>query len=384
MVNSNYRFGVEEELFLADVRTRGTPGRRAAAFHAAVSKRLERVEPELLQSQIEISSPPSASFAEAHAILSELRNDLADIGRQHGVLVFAAGTHPVARWSRQRSTQAERYQRIMQEVGMLGRRNVVCGMHVHVEVPRPERRIDLMNRLLPFLPLLLALSTSSPFWQGYPTGLRSYRYSVFGELPRTGIPDQFTDAADYSRYVRIMVQAGAIKDASFLWWAIRPSLRYPTLELRVADSCTKLNDTIAIAALYRCLVRMIDRRPDLNANMTGASRAIVAENLWRAQADGVQAELVDEQRERAIPFREHLDEVLALVGDDAAALACTPELNMTRRIAVEGSGADWQSRVYDTAAEHSSQREALSRVVDRLAEETGRSGKQAKSNPLLK
>ncbi len=162
-MKADYRFGIEEEYFLADAATRGTPRRNVTAFHAAAHARLPAVERELLQSQVEISTPPSTSFAGARETLGGLRAGLSEVGRDNGVLVFAAGTHPVARWSRQSLTQKERYEGIMRELRMLGRRNVVCGMHVHVEVPRPEARVDLMNRLLPATPLLLALSVSSPF-----------------------------------------------------------------------------------------------------------------------------------------------------------------------------------------------------------------------------
>jgi glutamate---cysteine ligase / carboxylate-amine ligase len=368
---TDYRFGIEEEFFLADAGTRGTPGRASAAFHAEADERLERVEPELLQSQVEISSPPSASFADARRTLGALRADLAALGRRHNILVLAAGTHPVARWRRQKATEKDRYLDIMRELGMLGRRNVVCGMHVHVEVPEPGSRVALMNRLLPFLPLLLALSASSPFWQGRATGLCAYRLSAFGELPRTGLPDLFADGADYERFVRTMTAAGAVKDASFLWWAIRPSLKYPTLELRVADSCTSLDDAIAIAALYRSLVRCLDRRPDINSGMTGATRAVARENMWRAQADGARAELIDERQERARPFGEHLDAILALVGEDAEALGCAAEAEATRAIAGRGTSADRQVTVLNEAlAAGAGEREALNAVVDWLAAET--------------
>ena len=185
-MDDTYRFGIEEEYFLADAATRGTPKRNLAAFHDAVHAKLPKVERELLQLQVEASTPPSTSFAEASDSLRRQRASLAGIGREHGVLVFAAGTHPVAQWSRQQHTRKPRYENMMHELGMLGRRNVVCGMHVHVEVPRPEARVDLMNRLLPTMPLLLALSVSSPFWQGQRTGLAGYRLCVFGEAPRTG------------------------------------------------------------------------------------------------------------------------------------------------------------------------------------------------------
>lgn len=373
MDTASYRFGIEEEFFLADAGTRGTPRRAAAAFHTAVSARLDGVERELLQSQVEISTPPSTDFAEARAVLGELRADLAGIGREHGVLVFAAGTHPVARWLHQKPTEADRYERIMRELRMLGSRNVVCGLHVHVEVPDPSARVDLMNRLLPFLPLLLALSTSSPFWQGRATGLAGYRLCAFGELPRTGLPDLFDGPEDYERYVAVMTRAGAIRDASFLWWALRPSLRYPTLELRVADSCTRIEDTLAVAALYRCLVRLLCRRPELNRGLTGASRAIAAENLWRAQADGVRAALIDEREGRALSFPDALAATLAEIAEDADALGCAAEVEAALTLARRGTSADQQLRLYhqvcavEAGGPH---RLALNAVVDWLAAET--------------
>ena len=370
-MSSDYRFGIEEEYFLADVITRGTPRRTVKSFHAAIHTRVPAAERELLQSQIEVASPPVTDFAEAREILAALRASLAEVGREHGIFVLASGTHPIARWSRQTHTEAKRYEGLMRDLRMLGRRNVVCGMHVHVEVPRPEARVDLMNRLLPFMPTLLALSTSSPFWQGRATGLAGYRLSAFGEMPRTGLPDLFDGEADYARYVEVMTRARAISDASFLWWTLRPSVKYPTLELRVADACTRLGDTIAIAALYRCLVRLADRRPDLNRGLTGASRALVAENLWRAQRDGTCASMIDHASGEVEPFAAHLDGVLALVAEDADALGCGTELEAARAIVAGGTSAHRQSTVYAEARDQGlGEREALSLVVDWIADTT--------------
>jgi carboxylate-amine ligase len=300
-----------------------------------------------------------------------LRTGLAEVGREHGILVLACGTHPLARWSRQAHTAAERYEELMRDLRILGRRNLVCGMHVHVEVPRPEARIDLVNRLLPFTPTLLALSTSSPFWQGRATGLSGYRLSVFGEMPRTGLPDLFKDEADYARYVNIMVRSGAIADASFLWWTLRPSLKYPTLELRVADACTRLDDTLAIAALFRCLVRLVDRQPELNRGQTGTSRAVAAENLWRAQRDGVRAAMIDPASGEVMPFAAHLDRLLALIAEDASALGCATEAQAARGIVARGTSSDMQAKVFARAREHGTgEREALKSVVDWLANAT--------------
>ena len=212
-------------------------------------------------------------------------------------------------------------------------------------------------------------STSSPFWQGRNTGLAGYRMSAFGEMPRTGLPDLFGSREEFERYVETMTRAGAIADASFLWWTLRPSVRYPTLELRIADSCTRLQDTLAIAALYRCLVRLADRQPDLNRGLTGASRAIAAENLWRAQRDGVRASIIDEGPGVAVPFASHLDATLALVAEDVDALGCQREVARARGIAAEGTSADRQLSTFTEARGRGlADREAVGAVVDWLAE----------------
>ncbi|MFL5285047.1 MAG: carboxylate-amine ligase [Rhodopila sp.] len=370
-MKESYQFGVEEEFFLADATTRGTARRTVKAFHKDVHAQLPKTERELLESQVEISSPPSTSFAEARSVLAGLRSALAEVGHAHRVLVLAAGTHPLARWSMQNQTKKERYDVLMRDMQIVGRRNLVCGMHVHVEVPQPEQRVDLMNRLLPYMPLLLALSASSPFWQGRATGLAAYRLSAWGEMPRTGLPDLFKDVEDYERYIAAMIRSGTIKDASFLWWTLRPSIHYPTLELRVADSCTRLEDTLAIAALYRCLVRLAVRQPELNCGLTGASRAIASENLWRAQRDGVRASFLDEKSGTTEPLSTHLDTVLALIAEDADALDCEVELQAARRIASEGTSADHQLACFDRiCAKPADEREALSAVVDWIAQTT--------------
>ena len=360
-MTSRFRFGIEEEFFLADAVSRRTPARRSLkAFHAAVHRHLPATERELLQAQVEIASPPTDSFSEARSVLSGWRTQLAQMAREHRMLLLASGTHPLARWSSQRKTEKARYQALTEEIGMIARRNAVCGMHVHVEVPDPDRRVDLMNRLLPYIPLLLALSASSPFWQGRNTGLAAYRLSVWGEMPRTGLPDLFADTEEYERYVATMVNAGAIKDASFLWWTLRPSSRYPTLELRVADSCTNLEDALAIAALYRCLVRYVVREPALNKGMTGASRAIVSENLWLAQRDGVRANFIDERSARSVPCAEYLSSLLDKLDPDVTELDCEPEIRRIREIVAHGTGADGQLAVL-------AQSRRLEAVVDWIA-----------------
>jgi glutamate---cysteine ligase / carboxylate-amine ligase len=183
---------------------------------------------------------------------------------------------------------------------MIGQRNLVCGLHVHLELPDPERRVEVMSRMTPFLPYLLALSTSSPFWNKQRTGLMGYRLAHYDELPRTGLPPLLRDGDAYTRYVDTLTQAGIIPDSSYVWWAIRPSKRFPTLELRVADCCTYLDDTIAIAALYRCLGRALWRQPQLHADWSDITTLIVDENKWRAQRYGIDEGFVDEKERRLI------------------------------------------------------------------------------------
>ncbi|MHC2000653.1 carboxylate-amine ligase [Methylobacterium sp. CM6241] len=371
MTAHSYRFGIEEEYFLADAETRGTPRRSVKPFHTEASERLPEIGREMLQCQVEVCTPPSTEFGEAREILAGQRDALGRLAKKHELMVFAAGTHPVADWARQLPTKGERYRGILKDVGLAGRRSLICGMHVHVEVPDPAARIDLMNRLLPFQPLLFALSASSPFWQGKPTGLTAYRLSAFGELPRTGLPQLFSGPEAYERYLRIMTKAGSIQDASFLWWSLRPSIKFPTLELRVADSCTRLEDALTVAALFRCLVRCVVRQPDLNADLDGVSLALAEENLWRTQRSGTEAEIIDETSEDALPFADALDKVLALIDADADALGCGAEVERARTIVAKGTSADRQIAVFEAAREKGrTNRQGLDDVVDWLSETT--------------
>jgi glutamate---cysteine ligase / carboxylate-amine ligase len=366
----DFKFGIEEEFFLASARLRNAPRNSIQAFHDD-AKRLGSVERELLENEVEICSKPTASVDEARAALGDLRDKLQATARTHGLKLFAAGTHPTAVWSAQRETDKPRYRGMMDDLQITGRRSVVAGMHVHVAVPRPEARVDIMRRIYPFLPLLLALSTSSTFYNRRLTGLHGYRLRAYAELPRTGLPELFDDADDYDRYVRVMTAAGAVPDPTYFWWHIRPSIRYPTLELRVADSCTRLDDTLTVAQLYRCLVRLIDRCPDIHADMTGASRGFVMENLWRAERDGTGASLIDEVTERTIPMTKAVDALLDLIAEDAAALGCTSQVADAKVIVRTGSSAAGQLAAYAAALESgASDDAALKAVIDWLAAET--------------
>jgi glutamate---cysteine ligase / carboxylate-amine ligase len=344
---SAYTFGIEEEFFLCNLRTRHAMPRVTKRFVGLCSDRFgKHVTYELQQTQVEIVSPVFTDADEAMLEMARLRSGVAEIANTMGMGILAAGSHPLAKWQRQQHTDKARYDRIVETFQLIGRRDVVCGMHVHVAVPNGDR-VALMNRLLPWLPLFLALSTSSPFWNRQLTGLMSYRQAANDEWPRTGIPDFFADENEYNAFVARLMRANALKDASELWWAIRPSLAYPTLELRIADSCTRLEDAVALATLFRCLVRAHARNPDVGAQRTNLTRRLIDENRWRALRYGTKAEFIDEARDRTVPVAQFLAEVRELVAPDALALGANQTLARLDKIAAHGTSADAQLEIYN-------------------------------------
>jgi carboxylate-amine ligase len=379
---ANYAFGIEEEFFVSSGETRKPLPRLPRAFHAEISAALpDSLRHEMLQSQIETATPPMFEMGAALDVLRGYRRRLAMAGEQHGLRVMASGTHPLARWDMQRPSPKRRYHALMRELQMLGSRNIVCGLHVHVSVPDPAARVDLMRRIIPFLPVFLALSTSSPYWQGRRTGLMGYRLAAYDELPRTGLPELFADEAEYRRYVGALVSSGAIRDESHIWWAIRPSARYPTLELRIADSCTMAEHTIAIAALYRCLIRHLVENPSLNRDIGAVERAIALENKWIAQRHGIRGALIDHDSRTLRPVPEQAEDMIAMLEDAAGKLDCLRELHGVRRIVVEGTSACRQiAREDEALARGLAPVEALAEVVDWLSAMTA---DREKSGPTL-
>jgi len=367
-----YSLGIEEEYFVFDARSRRAITRADKPFLAAVKKRLgDRVMTEMLQSQVEVVTPVCDNFDEARTILVSYREALAEEAARRKLGIAAMGTFPLAAWPEQTVTPRDRYRGIVHDLGIIGLRNMLCGLHVHVGLPDPKVRVDLMKRIMPYLPLLLALSTSSPFWQMHASGLHGYRLAAYDELPRTGLPELFHEQADYDEFIAALTRSGIIPDASYVWWAIRPSTRYPTLELRIADSCTRLDDALAIAALFRCLVRALDNDRALNSGFDRVGRAITVENKWHAQRYGVHAVFVDPFRRSPVSAQEWLDELLDFIDEDVAALGCQREIARASAIVKNGSSADEQIRIYQAARAAGRQRlTALKEVVDWVAAET--------------
>jgi len=368
MKRFGYSFGIEEEFFLCCPETGVLSNGAASGLLQAARRRLgETVTCEMLDSQIEIVSPVFHHVAEASLIMGQLRHALAEVATQAGSSLVAAGTHPLGIWHEQRATDGKRYERLMEEFRIVGQRNLVCGLHVHVAVPEGVDRIHVMNRALRWLPLFLALSTSSPFWNGRATGLLSYRQALYDEWPRSGLPDFFDNEADYLAFVHRMRCAGAISDASHLWWAIRPAAKFPTLELRITDACTRVADSIAIASLFRCLVAALVRNPQLGAQRTTHTRRIVDENRWRAKRDGIDAQFIAPASSEAMRAADVLGELLDTLRNESEELECGQVLRTLVDILARGTSAHEQLRIYEAARRAGEPREAaMAAVVDWL------------------
>jgi glutamate---cysteine ligase / carboxylate-amine ligase len=361
-----FTIGIEEEYFLVDARTKLVPSDVPAAFfEAAKAATKGRAVTEFLQPQIEVVTSPHVSMADARAELRELRQTVAAVAAEHGLAILASGTHPTALWRHAQQTAKERYDTVMHDLQMIGQRDLLCGMHVHVALPDPTARVDVMYRLLPYLPLLLALSTSSPFWQARRTGLKGYRLAAYDELPRTGLPELFRTQAEFDAYVTALTRAGVIQDSSYIWWAIRPSLANPTLELRAPDSCTLIDDAIAIAALYRTLTRHLYLNRDRHCDLDAVARAIIVENKWRAQRYGVHGTFATE--EGAVTVPEMLERTITEIAADAAALGCSAEISRCRAIVDAGTSADAQLAVFEAHRAEGSNEAALRAVAEWIA-----------------
>ena len=367
-----FTIGIEEEYLLVDRQTRDLAVDVPDTLMAECERRLEaQVSPEFLQAQIEVGTRVCDNLKQAAIELASMRKTVAEVAADHGLAPIAASTHPFATWHRQKHTDKERYNVLARDMQAVARRLVICGMHVHVGLGDDELRIDLLGQVSYFLPHLLALSTSSPFWQGGDTGLMSYRIAVFDELPRSGLPESFESWGEYARHVDILIRAGVIEDASKLWWDVRPSARFPTLELRIPDICTRLRDGISVAALYLCILRMLYRLKRNNQRWRRYSNMLIQENRWRAQRYGTGEGLIDFGVGAIAPYADLLEEMIELVRVDAIALDCLPEVEHARQIVTGGTSAHRQRAAYEDAIKAGAEpKEALEKVVDLLIEET--------------
>jgi carboxylate-amine ligase len=366
-------FGIEEEFFVSHLRTRNVTAKLPARLIKRTKQALgaEVAQHELLQCQLELVSPILQSTEAARAHVYGTRRTAAAIAAEHDYCLIAAGTHPLAAWAEQEITKGERYDELLDDFQIVGRRNLFCGLHIHVAVPPHIDRVQLMNRAMRWVPLFLAFSASSPFWNRHLTGLLSYRQAAYDEWPRSGIPDYYANQREYDALAARLIASGAMRDASFLWWAIRPSLRFPTLELRIADACTHPEDTLALANAYRALVAFLIRHPEHGEPWSAITRRVIEENRWRAKRYGTEAHFIDDVTGEVAPLATVCARLERLVAAEAAELGCETAFARLREILAIGTSAQRQVALYTEQRRAGRNRlEALKCVVDWLAAQT--------------
>jgi glutamate---cysteine ligase / carboxylate-amine ligase len=368
-----FTIGIEEELLLVDKKTRAVIDEIPPEFMQACKERYPtQIVGEFLRTQVEIISQPASQFKDLKAELKALRQTVHDIAGEYGLAPIAASTHPFSAWQAQSTNEASRYQQISKKLNAIGWRLMVGGMHIHVGIDDESKRLNLLNRLSWYLPHILALSTSSPFWQGKDTGLNSFRMSVIQGLPRSGPPHYFETVEDYHHFIEQLIAAESIQDASEVWWDARLSCKFPTIEMRISDICTYLDDTIAIAAFYRCLMHHLYHQVEAHEPLEPPSRPIIHENRWRAERHPIrEAAMMTGNHFQAKPYTEIMADLLEQLQPEAETLGCVDELKSVQRIIDEGTSADKQRQWYQDAIKAGqSEQQALETIVDKLIEAT--------------
>jgi len=339
--------GIEEEYQTIDPETRDL----RSHIHAQIVEKgktilAERVKPEMHQSVVEIGTGVCKDIKEVKEEIRAIRRQMIELARNNGLRIAAAGTHPFAEWRSQEIYPDDRYRTIVEDMKMVARANLIFGLHVHIGVENRETAIQIMNGARYFLPHILALSANSPFWIGMDSGLRSYRCKVFDKFPRTNIPDLYSSWSEYEDYVNLLIRTNCIDNAKKIWWDIRPHPHFPTLEFRICDMPMRVEETIAIAALCQAIIAKLYVLHEQNLTFRHYNRALIMENKWRAARYGLDGNLIDFGKQKEVPARELMREILAFVADVAEELGSTEELAYIHRILEEGNGAERQLQVY--------------------------------------
>jgi carboxylate-amine ligase len=356
--------GIEEEYQIIDPETGQLTSYIQEILEQGRDEVLEgRIKPEFLQSQVEVGSRICNDIHEARKELFRLRGTVCGIAAKKGRRVAAAGTHPFSQWVEQLRSAGERYTKHEDDMRDVARQMLVFGMHVHIGIEDPELRIDVMNQARYFMPHILALSTSSPFWHGRETGLKSYRTIVLGNLPRAGLPPSFTSWAEYQRFIDVLVETNCIDEPTKIWWDIRPHPKFPTLEFRFADICTRVDEAICVAALIQAIVAKLIKLRRGNVRWREYRRNLITENKWRAVRSGIDGLLIDFGTRKELPARALIRELLEWIDDVVDELDSRRELQYVQTILSEGTSADRQLAIWRETGE-------LKRVVDYLIAET--------------
>jgi carboxylate-amine ligase len=358
-----FTLGIEEEFQIVDPESRELRSHVSQFLEEGKMILGEQIKPEMIQSMIEVGTGVCNNIQEARTDISNLRGVIASLAEKNGLKIVAASTHPISRWQDQKIFDDERYELLVQELQTVARSLLIFGLHVHVGIPDRERQIHIMNASRYFLPHILALTTSSPFWMGHNTGLKSYRSEIFKQFPRTDIPDHFDSYPGFQRYVDLLVKTGCINDGKKIWWDCRPHPVFPTLEFRICDIPTRVDDTIAIAGLFQAIVAKLTKLIEKNLGFRLYRRMLIQENKWRAVRWGLEGKMIDFGKQKEVPTRDLVLELLEFVDDVLDDLGSRKEVEHIHTILERGTSAEEQLRVY-------SETNDLKAVVDRLMELT--------------
>jgi len=363
MKEHTFTLGIEEEFAIIDPETRELRSHIAEILEGGKVMLKEQIKPEMHQSVVELGTEICGSIADARIHVIELRSKLAQLAGRSGLKIASAGTHPFSHWHDQLITEGDRYQEIVKDMQLVARANLIFGLHVHVGIPDRESAIHVMNQARYFLPHIYALSVNSPFWVGRNTGLKGYRLKVFERFPRTGIPDAFESLSEYEDYCKLLVKTGCVDNAKKIWWDIRLHPFFDTLEIRVCDAQSRVDDTLAIAALIQAVIAKLFKLLRQNITFRVYRRRLLDENRWRATRYGIDGKLIDFGREVEVETRSLLNELLEFVSTEVNELGSKKEMEHLERIMREGTGADRQVAVWERTND-------MRAVVDHIVAET--------------
>ena len=358
-----FTLGIEEEYQVVDPETRELRSYITQILERGQMILREQIKPEMHQSIVEVGTQPCRTSSEARTEVTRLRATIAGLARAHGLAIVAAGTHPISSWMQQEITDMDRYKGVVEEMQDLALQLLIFGMHVHVGMPGGDTAIELMNVARYFLPHLLALSTSSPFWMGRKTGFKSYRSAIFSNFPRTGIPPSFNSSTEFERYIQLLINTGSIDNGKKIWWDMRPHPVFGTLEYRVCDMATRVDECIGLAALMQAILVKLYRMFEDNTTFRVYRRALITENKWRAQRYGIEGKLIDFGKRNEVDAVVILHELLAFVDDVVDDLGSRSDVAKLERVIAEGTSADRQLAVFRETGD-------LKAVVDNLIAET--------------
>ncbi|MFP5263229.1 MAG: carboxylate-amine ligase [Blastocatellia bacterium] len=359
----DFTLGIEEEFQIIDPVTRELRSHITEMIDEGRMILGEQVKPEMHQSMIEVGTGICNNIHEARADVIKLRRTIAALAESKGLRIAAASTHPFSNWKDQKITPDQHYEALINEMQFLAHSLLIFGMHVHIGIEDRESQIHLMNAARYFLPHLLAISTSSPFWVGMKTGLKSYRSEIFKKFPRTDIPDYFSSWSEYDNYVNLLLKTGCIDKPKKIWWDIRPHPTFPTLEFRICDIPSRVDEVIALAALIQAIVKKLHSLYRMNMGFRLYRRALIQENKWRAVRWGLEGKLIDFGKQKEVPVRDLIYELLDFVDDVVDELGSRKELEYIHTILEHGTSADRQLRVYEETNDFNA-------VVDQLISET--------------